>query len=200
MAYNLPNVKQYIVDIANAVGPKFGIQTIGGWRASDEIDPNGHPAGVALDWMTDNGGQLADYLVANASQLGVIQVINNRRIWTPSQGWHAYTGSNPHTDHVHTKHNPNPPAGFDISKIVAGAVGGIGGAIAGVIGGGAVDATGDALQKMAGSFTAVGKLAEWIGKLRLPSTMIRITAGLWGFILVIVAIVLIAKAGKQSNG
>lgn len=28
-------------------------------------------------------------------------VIFRRRIWTPSRGWHAYSGSNPHTGHMH---------------------------------------------------------------------------------------------------
>lgn len=198
MAYDLPNVKQYITQIANKVGPFFGIKTIGGWRASDSIDPQGHPAGVALDWMTNDGANLADYLVGNAQQLGVIQVINNRKIWTPSQGWHAYTGSNPHTDHVHSKHTPAPPAGFTeagIPQPLARAYNYTDSPIPGV------DAVAGALSGLGSTLSSVGKLAEWIGKLRLPSTMIRISAGLWGFILIIVAVVLIAKAGmKKDNG
>jgi hypothetical protein len=36
--------------------------------------------------------------------MGIQELIWNRRIWTSSQpgaGWRAYTGPNPHTDHIH---------------------------------------------------------------------------------------------------
>lgn len=41
---------------------------------------------------------------ANARRLGVMYIIWNHRIWgayLPDQGWRPYTGTNPHTDHVH---------------------------------------------------------------------------------------------------
>ena len=41
---------------------------------------------------------------AMARRLGVMYIIHNRRIWGSYQaeeGWRAYVGTNPHTDHVH---------------------------------------------------------------------------------------------------
>ena len=55
-----------------------------------------------LRWLfaTDSRGVKA----ANARRLGVMYVIFDRRIWgayDASAGWRAYTGRNPHTDHMH---------------------------------------------------------------------------------------------------
>jgi hypothetical protein len=51
---------------------------------------------------------LATWAVSNADRIGVMYVIWFRRIWTPSEGWHAYNnpfgGDDPsgwHTNHVH---------------------------------------------------------------------------------------------------
>lgn len=41
---------------------------------------------------------------ANARRLGLMYMIWNRRVWKAYSNpgtWHAYTGSNPHTDHIH---------------------------------------------------------------------------------------------------
>ncbi len=49
---------------------------------------------------------LADALVANSRELGIQLVIYRRKVWSgryPNSGWRAYTGSNPHTDHLHVE-------------------------------------------------------------------------------------------------
>ncbi len=49
---------------------------------------------------------LADGLVASSAELGVQLVIHNRKVWSgrhPFDGWRAYGGSNPHTDHLHVE-------------------------------------------------------------------------------------------------
>jgi hypothetical protein len=49
---------------------------------------------------------LADRLVALSGELGIQCVIYNRRIWSgsyPNAGWRTYTGSNPHTNHLHVE-------------------------------------------------------------------------------------------------
>jgi peptidoglycan hydrolase-like protein with peptidoglycan-binding domain len=54
-------------------------------------------AGDFLAWLTRNGG-------LKARRLGVMYVIYNRKIWSAyraGEGWRAYTGSSPHTDHIH---------------------------------------------------------------------------------------------------
>jgi hypothetical protein len=62
-----------------------------------------HPAAdTFLGWLlaTDKHGNKH----AMARRLGVMYMVWNNKIWSSykaSQGWRPYTGSNPHTDHVH---------------------------------------------------------------------------------------------------
>ena len=84
--------------VANTVGPMFGFVTIGGYRESAR-DPNGHPSGLALDFMTNDiadgqatGDRLAQYLIDNADQLGVDYIIWWQQIWSADradEGWRA---------------------------------------------------------------------------------------------------------------
>ena len=79
-----------------------------------------HKEGRAYDWMNDVGDPVekarADAFVAwatgpdatgvaggNARRLGIMYIIWNKRTWSAYSGgtWKAYTGANPHTDHVH---------------------------------------------------------------------------------------------------
>ena len=80
-----------------------------------------HKEGRAYDWGVNasNPAQLAmakDLLTwllatdgygnkhANARRMGVMYVIWNRQMWkayAPDKGWQPYSGSSPHTDHVH---------------------------------------------------------------------------------------------------
>jgi hypothetical protein len=55
-----------------------------------------------MRWMfaTDSTGQRA----ANARRVGLMYLIFDRRIWSAyagGTGWRAYSGANPHTDHMH---------------------------------------------------------------------------------------------------
>ena len=59
-------------------------------------------ANQAIRWMlsTDAAGNR----YAKARRLGVMYIIWNRKIWRaydPARGWDTYTGSSPHTDHMH---------------------------------------------------------------------------------------------------
>jgi hypothetical protein len=76
-----------------------------------------HKEGRAWDWMITPSNpastQLLNWLLAtdshgnkhaNARRVGIMYMIFNRKMWraySPGSGWQAYTGSNPHTDHVH---------------------------------------------------------------------------------------------------
>jgi hypothetical protein len=80
-----------------------------------------HKEGRAWDWTIDaantadhaRADELLAWLLAtdsrgnthaNARRLGVMYIIFDHRIWGAYQaadGWRPYTGSNPHTDHVH---------------------------------------------------------------------------------------------------
>ncbi|MBO0830208.1 MAG: hypothetical protein J2P24_20735, partial [Streptosporangiales bacterium] len=89
----------------------------GGCR-SGHIPGSDHYTGHAIDVMilpwhdhtrVAKGWQIASWMVANYTSLGVKYVIYRARIWTPDRGWHAYRypggpTSNPtlmHMDHVH---------------------------------------------------------------------------------------------------
>lgn len=50
------------------------------------------------------GDEIAELLRANSAELGVQCVIWRRRIWSGAYadaGWRAYSGTNPHLDHIH---------------------------------------------------------------------------------------------------
>ena len=114
MAYNLGPVKPHVKAAAEAIGPRFGITTIYGWRASDPYPD--HPSGLALDFMTSSaatGTALAQFVIDNAAALGVDYIIWNRRSWNSKRKtWVTYTGSNPHTDHVHVTFFATPGTGI----------------------------------------------------------------------------------------
>jgi hypothetical protein len=83
------------------------IASYGGLRAGDDGD---HGSGQALDIMIsgDAGWEVAEYVRANAGELGVSYIIYSQRIWSADQagaGWRwmedrGSTTAN-HYDHVH---------------------------------------------------------------------------------------------------
>ncbi|MGL5929308.1 MAG: M23 family metallopeptidase [Dermatophilaceae bacterium] len=115
--YDLGPVQPQTATVANTVGPMFGIKTVGGYRPAtpDQRDPNGHPAGLALDFMTNDipggtatGDRLAKHLQDNAADLGVKYIIWRQRIWSverADEGWRPMTDrgsvTENHFDHVH---------------------------------------------------------------------------------------------------
>lgn len=110
--YHLGPVKPHVERVADLIGNYFGLKTIGGWRASDPFPD--HPAGLALDFMIDDipngravGDQIAATLIQYAAPYRIKYIIWQRRSWNPKRGtWAPYTGSNPHTDHVHATFEP----------------------------------------------------------------------------------------------
>ncbi|MGL5828376.1 MAG: M23 family metallopeptidase, partial [Angustibacter sp.] len=115
--YSIGPVQPQTALIANSLGPMFKIKSIGGYRdPQDEKDaPNGHPAGLALDFMINDipdgkktGDRLAKYLQSKAKEIGVDYIIWKQRIWSADradEGWRkmADRGSvtENHLDHVH---------------------------------------------------------------------------------------------------
>ncbi len=115
--YALGPVQPQTATVANAVGPMFGIKTVGGYRdpATAQSDSNGHLAGLSLDFMINDipngktaGDRLAKYLQDNASDLSVKYLIWQQHIWSverSDEGWRAMAdGGSPtqnHMDHVH---------------------------------------------------------------------------------------------------
>jgi hypothetical protein len=97
------------VRLHRALCAKFpGISAYGGVRADSLPE---HPSGRALDAMVSSNGlgqQVADWVRANAKQLGVSEIIFAQRIWTVqrgSEGWRSMSdrgsASANHYDHVH---------------------------------------------------------------------------------------------------
>lgn len=204
MAYNLPNVKPWVLKAANLIGPKFGITTIGGWRKSDPYPD--HPSGLALDFMipgqnVNNGNNLAQYVINNAKALGVKYLIWNDRVWNPAQGWHAYQPSNPnrnrHRDHVHVTFTAaEPPSGAILNDSTAGEMpvithytddDGLVGAVSGAA---------RALSGMAEGVQAIGALAKKLMWLALPTTQVRIISGILGIFFLFMGVRLLVKEGK----
>lgn len=61
-----------------------------------------HSFGDAID-IGGSPGQLEDeanWLRRKADELGLTELIYQTSIWTPSEGWHPYSGI-PHTNHIH---------------------------------------------------------------------------------------------------
>lgn len=143
--------------LADRIRQRFAwVRTIGGVRC-EQLGSTGqlsiHAAGRALDVMVphlggEEGEELANWLVENARALGVQLVIWNGAVWQgtlnePRQ--RAYSGANPHVDHVHvevllaggTGGVLTAPGGSDSGWSTAQAIGaGVGGAltVAGAVG------------------------------------------------------------------
>lgn len=125
--YNLGPVKPHVASAADVIGKKFAIQTIGGYRAGDAIEPAGHPAGLAIDVMTftdmGKGQQVADWVKANAESMGVLYIIWNQQIWNTqraSEGWRPMEDrgsvTQNHKDHVHISFKEVPGSGTALTE------------------------------------------------------------------------------------
>jgi hypothetical protein len=110
-----PRPKPGVVAFTTLMTTRYTIGAKGTFR-SCQGDISEHYDSRALDWMlnVNNPAQKAvansvtAWLSANngamARRFGVSYIIWNHKMWReyrPEQGWTAYTGAVPHTDHVH---------------------------------------------------------------------------------------------------
>lgn len=108
---------------------EFGFDgTIGGSADSGHVTGSKHYAGLALDVMTYDdtamGRRIADYFAGPGFEaFGVENVIHDRRIYNRPQGWHAYTGSSPHTEHVHVDFREDGGTGAVPASVCAAPLG-----------------------------------------------------------------------------
>lgn len=111
MTYALGNVKPWVANCANQVGPQFGITTVFGFGLRPDASSD-HPAGLALDFMVgadrSKGDSLAAYILANHATWNVKYVIWYQRIWDYDRNdtsWRQMadrgTVTANHKDHVH---------------------------------------------------------------------------------------------------
>jgi hypothetical protein len=94
-------VQPHVKKAAEEVASRFGITNIGGFATSGHTANSDHYTGLAIDVMTSEKGELvSQWAIANAARLGIKYIIWNRRIWQ-NGAWSKYSGSSPHTNHVH---------------------------------------------------------------------------------------------------
>jgi hypothetical protein len=118
-----PWAKPGVVDLSQRILRAYpGTRSLGIVRACSAGGRSEHKEGRAFDWGGLRASSYADRVkvanftrwlfatdgygnrYSNARRLGIQYVIWNKRIWgsyNASAGWRAYTGANPHTDHVH---------------------------------------------------------------------------------------------------
>lgn len=193
MPYKLGKVKPWVASAAETLGKKFGISTIGGWRAHGSVPNSDHPKGLALDMMTRSksvGDRLADFAVANYKALGITYVIWYRQIWTPAKGWHDYDGPSDHTDHVHLSFGARPPAGGKLTD---------GGLIGRVTGGATstVKGIGDGVRELAQSALSIAKVADLITSAFLPTNIVRGIAGAAGTLFILIGIYFLSREARH---
>lgn len=83
----------------------YNCRTVRGSTATTSL----HGEGRACDFGINPHGAawgdgLAEMLRVHSGELGIQCVIWNRKIWSgayPEAGWRAYSGTNPHVDHIH---------------------------------------------------------------------------------------------------
>ena len=116
-----PNEKPGMAAFRRLVQANYGGGSLGVGRACNIGGTSEHKEGRAWDWPNNAGSaadrarvqSLFDFLFAtdnncntfaNARRLGVMYIIWNRqmfRMYDTDRGWAPYSGSSPHTDHVH---------------------------------------------------------------------------------------------------
>ncbi|SCF36996.1 FG-GAP repeat domain-containing protein [Micromonospora carbonacea] len=116
-----PTAKPGLVGFRDLLNSTYGSHTSGIVRDCGSGGTSEHKEGRALDYHFNyydtaqraDATDVLDWLLATdshgnkhamARRLGVMYMIWNNKIWKsydPSDGWQAYSGSNPHTDHIH---------------------------------------------------------------------------------------------------
>jgi hypothetical protein len=116
-----PTEKPGVVDFYNLLKATYGNRFLGITRECSAAGVSEHKEGRALDFGFDvnnstqraQANDLLNWLLATDSRgnrhalvrrLGIMYLIWNRQIWSAhraSEGWRAYDGDNPHTDHIH---------------------------------------------------------------------------------------------------
>ena len=117
-----PHAKPGVLAFAQLMVANYGVGT-SAWGITRNCNSGitEHSEGRAWDWMLSSANPdqkaIADSVVtwlsapdaqgrpgAMARRFGINYIIWNKRMWrayAPERGWAAYTGSVPHTDHIH---------------------------------------------------------------------------------------------------
>jgi murein L,D-transpeptidase YcbB/YkuD len=68
------------------------------WQAGDVMVPS-------QTAETPQGLAVVGILMKYSTELDIQRIIHGKKTWDPKRGWHAYTGSDPHWNHVHWEVN-----------------------------------------------------------------------------------------------
>ena len=118
-----PNAKPGVTAFAQLMVGHYGVGSAAAWNITRACNSGitEHSEGRAWDWMLNAANPqqkaIADSVVAwlsapdaqgrpgaMARRFGINYIIWNKKMWrayAPERGWAAYTGSSPHTDHIH---------------------------------------------------------------------------------------------------
>ncbi len=196
MGWDLGKVSPHVKKAGEYFGKKYSIANIGGWRSAGSVPGSDHPKGLALDVMTSSrskGDAIAADAIKNAGPLGVKYVIWYRKIWSPGRGWRSYSGPSPHTDHVHISFNGKAGSG-KLSDVAGGLAGAGQNAATTVVG--ALSGIGDQIREIGAGVAQVGKVAEGVTKLMLPSNLLRVAAGGFGLIFILLGIFFMSREAR----
>ena len=156
-----PTPKPGVTGFRDLLNRTYGGHTAYISRSCDTAGVSEHEEGRALDYMLDvNNGTHRDiantvlnWLLATdqygnrhamARRLGIMYIIWNRKQWRayrPGDGWQPYSGSNPHTDHIHFSFSW--PGARRQTTWWSGAIASVNGVVAG-------DVTGDGFADLIG--------------------------------------------------
>lgn len=107
-------VKPHVRQAAEEIAQQFGVRNIGGYATSGHIPGSDHYTGLALDVMTGSNVALGNRVNQWALTQGVRRFGVKYTIWQRKYNevrgngqvnTEPYTGSNPHTGHVHISFN-----------------------------------------------------------------------------------------------
>lgn len=109
----------WVVKNNEYIATRFPAQ-IGTYRGHADKDPGHDMSGdLAADFFLFSNtksehDELLGWFKSNAKRIGATYIITWRRIWSvarASEGVRAYSGSDPHIDHIHISYGTQPPAG-----------------------------------------------------------------------------------------
>jgi len=106
---NGPGVNPNVSKLWGMVTAKYpSVENWGIWGdEKHKARKSDHNTGDAIDIAIkgNDGAKVTADIVANAKANNVKYMIHNGRIWKPTTGWQAYSGSDAHNEHVHVSFN-----------------------------------------------------------------------------------------------
>ena len=122
---NTQGVNPYVLQTDKDIRNKYGLTNMGIWGdKSHQQRKSDHNTGDAEDFgVTDpqQAQSAVQQLQKEAQQRGIKYIIYDKKIWNPSVSneWRPYSGTSPHTDHIHVSYNRNYQVGGQVNRLNA---------------------------------------------------------------------------------